>query len=221
MSFVELFTIFFGVMLINNFILSKFLGLCPFFGVSKNTKDAVSMGVAVIFVMIMASVATCAINWYFLMGHQSNLLFQVFGGTDPSTFDMAFLKTIVYILVIAVLVQFVEMIIIKTSPALYRAMGIYLPLITTNCAILGVALLNDDFAKSSASMEPTFLSYLVKSLVQGVGGGLGFTMAMLLMSGVRERLEYTPVPVPLRGIPIAFFSASIMSISFLGFTGMM
>ena len=216
MSGTEAFIIFFNVLLVNNFILAKFLGLCPFFGVSKKTKDAVSMGGAVIFVMLLASVVTAFINWYLLKGHSSNLFFKVMGGDDPGKFDMSFLETIVYILVIAVLVQLVEMALMKLSPAIYRALGIYLPLITTNCAILGVTLLNNDFAATA----PSFGIYFIKVLVQGVGAGLGFALAMLLMSGIRERLEYMPVPKAFKGVPIAFVVAGIMAMAFMGFAGM-
>ncbi len=215
MSGTEAFVIVFNVLLINNFILSKFLGLCPFFGVSKRTSDALSMGAAVIFVMFVASLATTFINWFMLRGHSSNLFYLIMGG-QPADYDMSFLSTIVYILVIAVLVQFVEMMLMKVSPPIYKAMGIYLPLITTNCAILGVALLNNDFANTSSS----FGFYLAKSLLQGLGAGLGFALAMLLMSGIRERLEYIPVPKSFRGVPIAFIVAGIMALAFMGFAGM-
>jgi electron transport complex protein RnfA len=215
MTATEAFIIFFNVLLIQNFILAKFLGLCPFFGVSKKTSDALSMSAAVIFVMFMASFVTCFVQWFLLKPHSSNLFYKVLGG-DPATYDMSYLETIVYILIIAVLVQLVEMALMKFAPAIYKAMGIYLPLITTNCAILGVALLNNEFAKTA----PSFGTYLGKSLIQGVGAGLGFAIAMLLMSGIRERLEYTPVPKAFQGIPISFIVAGIMALAFYGFAGM-
>ncbi|RKY22601.1 MAG: electron transport complex subunit RsxA [Planctomycetota bacterium] len=215
MSGTEAFIIFFNVLLINNFVLAKFLGLCPFFGVSKRTGDALSMGAAVVFVMFMASLVTAFINWFFLLGHPGNLFYRAMGG-DPAAYDMTFLYTIVYILVIAVLVQLVEMALMKLSPPIYRALGIYLPLITTNCAILGVALLNNDFAVEASG----FWVYLAKCLIQGLGAGIGFTIAMLLMSGIRERLEYIPVPKPFRGIPISFIVAGIMALAFMGFASM-
>ncbi|MCE5252371.1 electron transport complex subunit RsxA [bacterium] len=184
---------------INNFVLLKFLGICPYIGVSKKLDSAIGMGMAVTFVMAVASAATWVIYAYFL-DPQTNII----GGTD-----LTFLRTIAFIIIIAALVQFVEMVIQKTSPLLYNALGIYLPLITTNCAVLGVAVLNID-------EKFTFLD----SLVRGFGSGVGFTLALVLMAGLRERLEFAQIPKPLRGIPIAFLMASIMSLAFMGFSGL-
>ena len=188
----NLIAIFVSMALINNFILAKFLGLCPFFGVSKKLKNALSMGIAVLFVMIIASLAT----WLIYDG----ILVR---------YNLEYMKIIIYILVIASLVQIVEMTIKRTNASLYNALGIYLPLITTNCAVLGVAFWN------------TAESYnLVESLVSSVGAGLGFTLVIIIMSGIRERLELCDIPKPFRGFPIAFLIAMILGLSFLGFGGM-
>jgi len=203
-----------GAIFINNFVLARFLGLCPFMGVSKKTETAMGMGMAVIFVMTMSAAITWIIWTYFLLPTESNVLYLIikgFGGNViPAQFDFAYLETIAFILVIASFVQFVEMVIQKTAPALYEALGIFLPLITTNCAVLGVAELN------TMSMHLNF----IESLVHGISAGIGFTIALLLMSGIRERLELADVPKPLKGLPIAFFVAGIMSIAFLGFSGL-
>jgi len=188
----RLFAIAIGAILINNFVLKRFLGLCPFLGVSKQLDSALGMGFAVMFVMTMASIVTFGIYHYVL---------------EP--FHIEFLRTIAFILVIATLVQFVEMVIEKTSPALYRSLGIYLPLITTNCAVLGVAVLNIDKSYS-----------FVETVVHGFSAGIGFTIALLLMAGIRERLELADIPESLRGVPIAFIVAGLMSIAFLGFAGL-
>ncbi|MGQ9695510.1 MAG: electron transport complex protein RnfA [Thermodesulfobacteriota bacterium] len=187
----KLVIIFFSVVLINNFILAKFLGLCPFLGVSKEFKASMSMGVAVTFVMTMASIVTWLFYNFFLVPYK-----------------LEFLQTMVFIVVIATFVQFVEMIIAKTSPPLQEALGIYLPLITTNCAVLGVSLLN---VKERYS--------LIEATVNGFGGGVGFTMAMLLMAGIRERLELCEVPECMKGFPIAFIITSMLAFSFFGFQG--
>lgn len=187
----KLVIIFFSVVLINNFVLAKFLGLCPFLGVSKEFKASMSMGVAVTFVMTMASIVTWFFYNFFLVPYK-----------------LEFLQTLVFIVVIATFVQFVEMIIAKTSPPLQEALGIYLPLITTNCAVLGVSLLN---VKEEYS--------LIESTVNGFGGGIGFTMAMLLMAGIRERLELCEVPECMKGFPIAFIITSMLAFSFFGFQG--
>ena len=187
----KLAVIFFSVVLINNFVLARFLGLCPFLGVSKEFKPALSMGIAVTFVMTMASVVT----WIF---YQFLLV----------PYHLGFLQTIVFILVIATLVQFVEMVIAKTSPLLQEALGIYLPLITTNCAVLGVSLLN---------IKEGYR--LLETAIHGLGGGVGFTMAILLMSAIRERLELAKVPEWMKGFPIAFVLASMMAFAFFGFQG--
>jgi len=181
-----------GSIFVNNFVFARVLGNCPFFGVSKKTKTAMGMGVAVIFVMTLASAAAWTVTEYALL-----------------PYELGFLKTIVYILVIATLVQFVESVLKKKSRALYNALGIYLPLITTNCVVLAVVLLN--YSKTYGFIE---------SVAHGFGGGVGFTLALLMMSGIRERLEYSNIPESLRGLPIAFITAGILSLSFLGFSGM-
>ena len=192
MDFGRLVAIAIGAILINNFVLKRFLGLCPFLGVSKQLDSAIGMGFAVIFVMTLASAVTFAIYYYVL---------QPFG--------IEFLRTIAFILVIATLVQFVEMVIEKTSPGLYHALGIYLPLITTNCAVLGVSVLNIE--KSYGFIE---------TVVHGFTAGLGFTLALILMAGIRERLELADIPESLKGVPIGFIIAGLMSIAFLGFSGL-
>ncbi len=203
-----------GAIFINNFVLSRFLGLCPFMGVSKRTETAVGMGMAVIFVMTMSSAITWIIWTYFLLPTESNLLYLIFKALGknvvPEQFDFSYLETIAFILVIASFVQLVEMVIQKTAPALYEGLGIYLPLITTNCAVLGVAELN------TMSMNLNFL----ESLVHGISAGIGFTIALLLMSGIRERLELVEIPKPMRGLPITFIVAALMSMAFLGFSGL-
>lgn len=192
MDFGRLVAIAIGAILINNFVLKRFLGLCPFLGVSKQLDSAIGMGFAVVFVMTLASAVTFVIYHYVL---------------EP--FGIEYLRTIAFILVIASLVQFVEMVIEKTSPGLYDALGIYLPLITTNCAVLGVSVLN------------IVESYgFVETVVHGFTSGLGFTLALILMAGIRERLELAEIPESLKGVPIAFIVAGLMSIGFLGFSGL-
>jgi electron transport complex protein RnfA len=177
--------------LTENFVLSKFLGICPFLGVSKKLNTAVGMSTAVIFVMALSTAVTYPINKYILKT------------------DYAYLQTIVFILVIAALVQLVEITLKKFIPALYNALGIYLPLITTNCAVLGVVLLN-------ITKELNF----AQSMFNAVGGGLGFMVAMVMFSGVRERMESCDIPKFLQGLPIVLIAASLVSVSFLGFTGL-
>ncbi|MBD3421568.1 MAG: RnfABCDGE type electron transport complex subunit A [Chitinivibrionales bacterium] len=198
MDVVNLIQISIGAIFINNFVLSRFLGLCPFFGVSKKLSSAIGMGMAVIFVMTVASMITWIINISVLI-----------------PYEVGYLRTIVFILVIASLVQLVEMALQKFSPVLYEALGIYLPLITTNCAIMGVALLNagiNDFTGSNY----TFIG----SIVNGIMSGIGFTLALVLMAGIREKLELASVPRPLEGLPISFITAGLMAIGFLGFSGL-
>lgn len=187
----ELLKIFFTAVFTENFVLVQFLGICAFLGVSKKTDTAASMGGAVTLVMVVATAATWPIYHYLL-----------------ARFGLEYLETLVFILVIAALVQLMEMIIKKTSPALYRALGIYLPLITTNCAVLGVTMLN-------ITDELGFAA----SLVNALGAGVGFLVAMLMFSGVRGRMESCDIPKPLRGLPITLIAASIVSLSFLGFGG--
>ncbi|HEY5557472.1 electron transport complex subunit RsxA [Acetobacterium sp.] len=177
---------------VNNFILSRFLGICPFLGVSKQVETAVGMGVAVTFVMALASAITYMVQY--------NIL---------NPLHLGYLQTIAFILVIAALVQLVEMIIKKMSPSLYQALGVYLPLITTNCAVLGVALLNIQYKFN-----------FIETIFNGVGAALGFTLAIVLFAGIRERLEVSTVPKALEGFPIALLTAGLMAIAFLGFSGM-
>jgi len=193
------FVIIIAAIFVNNFVLTKFLGICPYIGVSRKLDSAVGMGFSVTFVMSMASAITWLIYTY-VLNPETNF----FGGTD-----LRFLRTIAFIIVIASLVQFVEMVIQKTSPILYNALGIYLPLITTNCAVLGVAVLN---------IDETF--NFLESLIRGFAAGIGFTLALVLMAGLREKLEMGNIPKPLRGVPIAFIMASLMSMAFVGFSGL-
>ncbi len=178
--------------LTENFVLCKFLGICPFLGVSKKLNTSVGMSAAVIFVMALATAVTYPINKYLLVAN----------GLD-------YLQTIVFILVIAALVQLVELVLKKFMPPLYNALGIYLPLITTNCAVLGVVLLNQTKGYNFA-----------ESMVNSVGAGLGFMVAMVIFSGVRSRLEGADIPKFLQGLPIVLIAASIVSLSFMGFTGL-
>jgi len=189
----SLVTIFIGMVIINNMVLTKFLGLCPFFGVSKKLSNAISMGVAVTFVMLLAATATSVIYNYILV-----------------PYEIKFMNIIIYILVIATLVQIVEITIRRTNIALYNALGIYLPLITTNCAVLGITLIN---ANNNYS--------IVQSMVSAVGGGLGFTLVLIIMSGIRERLELGETPKSLRGLPIAFVTAALLALAFMGFSGLL
>jgi electron transport complex protein RnfA len=221
----EFIAIVIGAILVKNFVLARFLGLCPFIGVSKKTDTALGMGMAVTFVMTLASIVTWLIHFLFLAPTKFNLIYNVVRlfneNAQVSDFNFVLiLRTLTFILVIATLVQCVEMFIKKASPPLYDALGIYLPLITTNCAVLGVAVLNSQmfFGKGGVG-DPVSFSFL-KAVVHGFGGGLGFTVAMLLMSGIRERLEDSAIPEPLRGVPIAFICTSFMALSFGGFTGL-
>lgn len=189
--FVTLFAISLNAILAENFILVKFLGICPFMGVSKKLDTSLGMGLAVIFVMALASAATWAVNEFLLV-----------------PLSLAYMQTVVFILVIAALVQFVEMFLQKALPALYQSLGIYLPLITTNCAVLGVALLN-------IQNGYTFL----ESVVYGITGGIGFTLAIVLFSSIRERLEDCDCPKAFRGFPLALIAAGLLALSFMGFSG--
>jgi len=188
----ELFTIFIGAVLVNNFVLARFLGICPFLGQSRNVGMAVGMGMSVIFVLTMASVSTNLVYGFILV-----------------PLELEYLVTVSFILVIAALVQLVDIVLQKVLPALHRTMGIYLVLITTNCAILGLALLN------------VVKNYnLVESLVFGLSAGIGFTLALVIMAGIRERLELADIPKPLRGFPITLILAGLLSIAFMGFSGL-
>lgn len=184
--------ILFSAILVDNFVLSKFLGICPFLGVSKNLKTAMGMSTAVIVIMLLASAITWPIQHYLL-----------------NRLGIGFLQTLVFILVIASLVQIVETIMKKSMPPLYKALGIYLPLITTNCAVLGVTILN-------ITREFTFLNAMTNSL----GAGLGFALALFLFSGIRMRIEKSDVPKTLRGLPITLVSASLVAVSFFAFKGL-
>lgn len=184
---------FISAVFIDNFVVVKFLGICPFLGVSKRVKTAVGMGVAVIFVMGLASAATWAVQ---------SLVLNKLG--------LGYLQTLTFILVIAALVQLVEMVLQKTSQALYKALGIYLPLITTNCAVLGVCILNIEASHN----------FLI-SVLNGIFSGVGFTLAIVLFAGIRERLETAEVPKCLEGFPISLISASLVSLAFLGFQGLL
>jgi electron transport complex protein RnfA len=212
MDFSTFFSIAFASIFVSNFVLAKFLGLCPFIGVTQKTESALGMGAAVTFVMFLASFVTYILFRLILV--ENALLVK---------YDLVLaLKTPMFILVIATLVQLVEMFLRSRVPALYESLGVYLPLITTNCAVMGVALLNttDATEQMKAIYESSFSSGLLIASWRGICAGIGFTVAMLLMSGVRERLQYADVPKPMKGVPIAFISAALMAMAFLGFTGM-
>lgn len=182
-----------GSALINNVVLSQFLGLCPFLGVSKKVKTAAGMGAAVIFVITLSSIVTGLIYKFILL-----------------KFDLTFLKTIVFILVIAALVQFVEMFLKKFMPSLYKALGVYLPLITTNCAVLGIAITN--VQKDYSILEGT---------VNGFATSVGFTISIVILAGIREKMQYNDIPKAFRGMPIVLVSAGLMAIAFCGFSGLL
>ena len=186
------FSILLAMILVNNYVLAQFLGICPFLGVSKKLDSSVGMGVAVIFVMVLATAATWPIM---------RIL---------NAWNIAYLQTIVFILVIAALVQFVEMVLKKFIPSLHKALGVYLPLITTNCAVLGVCINNIDLGYNYP-----------QSLVNALGAGIGFLLAMVIFSGMRSRLENNPnVPKPFQGVPITMTTAAILSLAFMGFGGL-
>lgn len=191
-QFIRILAILLSSILVNNYVLSRFLGLCPFLGVSKQVETATGMGMAVTFVMAIASLITWMVQYFILV-----------------PLGIEYMQTIAFILVIASLVQLVEMVLQKTSPALYQSLGVYLPLITTNCAVLGVAIINI-----------TEQYNLLETVVNGVGAALGFTLAIVLFAGIRERLKYNDLPKPMEGFPIALLSASLMSIAFMGFQGL-
>ena len=195
----QLFTIALGAILVNNFIFAQFLGICPFMGVSKKVDTALGMGLAVTFVMGLASAVCWVINEYLLIN-------PAIYGDGP---NLAFMQTIAFILVIAALVQFVEMFLKKNVPSLYQALGIYLPLITTNCAVLGVVLLN---------VQNNY--NFIESVVYGITGGLGFLLAIVLFASVRERLEFAEIPKSFEGFPIALVTAGLIALAFMGFSGL-
>ncbi len=187
-----IFVILVSSILVNNFVLSRFLGICPFLGVSKQVETALGMGMAVTFVMTLAGIITYFVQKFILV-----------------YFDIEYLQTIAFILVIASLVQFVEIVLQKMSPTLYQALGVFLPLITTNCAVLGLALLNIQYEFG-----------LIQTITHSIGAAVGFSLAIVLFAGIREKLEIADVPTPFKGFPIALITASLMSIAFLGFAGL-
>ena len=188
----ELLAISLSAILANNFIFSQFLGVCPFLGVSKKVDTAVGMGIAVTFVMALASAITWAVQRFVL---------------DP--FNLGYMQTVAFILVIASLVQFIEMFLQKAMPALYTALGVYLPLITTNCAVLGVALLNINSNYN-----------FIESVVYGITGGIGFLVAIVLFASIREKLVFAEYPKAFEGFPIALITAGLMALAFMGFSGL-
>ncbi|MCL2719878.1 MAG: electron transport complex subunit RsxA [Treponema sp.] len=196
MDYKLLITVIISTVLVNNYVLQRFLGVCPFLGVSKEQKSAIGMSAAVIFVMILATAATWPINKYFL--REDGLL----------GFDLGFLQIIVFILVIATLVQFVEIVLKRFMPSLYKTLGVYLPLMTTNCAIFAVTMVNIDEG----------FSFIV-SLVNAFGSGLGFFIAMVIFSSIRFHTENSDPPQAFKGLPLILISAAILSFSFYGFAG--
>ncbi|WP_017416152.1 MULTISPECIES: electron transport complex subunit RsxA [Clostridium] len=189
----ELISIFLSALLVNNFVLAKFLGICSFLGVSQKTETAKGMGFAVTFVMVLATIMTYIVNVFILI-----------------PLNLQYLSTLAFILVIAALVQFVEIVIKKTNPGLYRALGIFLPLITTNCAVLGVAVINMDKGFN-----------LAQGIANSLGAALGYMLAIVLLAGLRERMEdNTNMPEAFRGLPISLITAGLMAIAFFGFSGL-
>ncbi|MDI6786059.1 MAG: electron transport complex subunit RsxA [bacterium] len=188
----ELVLMFIGAVLVNNFVLVRFLGICPFLGVSKKVDTAIGMGMAVIFVVTMSSIVTWLVQKYILV-----------------PYNIGFLQTIVFILIIASLVQLVEIVMEKSAPALYEALGVFLPLIATNCAILGLAILNIQNSYN-----------FIESIIFAIGGSIGFTLALVLMAGIRERLALASVPKPLQGASISLITAGLLSLAFMGFSGL-
>ena len=192
MDLTKLFSVALGAILVNNFIVAQFLGICPFMGVSKKVETATGMGMAVIFVMGLASAICWPINEFIL-----------------EKFHLGFMQTVTYILVIASLVQFIEMFLQKSMPSLYEALGVYLPLITTNCAVLGVVLQN------------TQNSYdFITSVVYGVTGGIGFLLVIVIFASIRERMEFSEWPKAFEGFPIALVAAGLIALAFMGFSGL-
>jgi Na+-translocating ferredoxin:NAD+ oxidoreductase subunit A len=188
----EFFVLLISTVFVNNFVLVKFLGLCPFMGVSNKTESAIGMSIATTFVLTLASGCSYIINHWILL-----------------PYDLAYLRTLSFILIIAFVVQFTELVIQKSSPMLHRVLGLFLPLITTNCAVLGVALLNINQSHS-----------FIESLFYGFGAALGFSLVLVLFSGIRERLEYADAPVAFKGTALAMITAGIMSLAFMGFSGL-
>lgn len=192
MDFGKLFSIIITSIFIQNYVFGKVLGICPYMGVSKKVESSIGMGMAIIFVITISSGITWTIYQYMLV-----------------PFGLEYLQTIMFILIIASLVQFVEMAIQKLSPNLYNALGVYLPLITTNCVVLGVAILNIQEGYN-----------FIETVVNGFGAAVGFTLALVLLAGIRERIEYSDIPEPFKGVPIAFLTASCLAMAFMGFSGM-
>ena len=195
----SLFSIAVTYAIINNVVLSQFLGICPFLGVSKKTETAAGMGGAVIFVITIAAFVTAVIN-KFILANEALINMGI---------DLRYLKTIVFILVIASLVQFVEMFLKKSMPALYQSLGVFLPLITTNCAVLGVAL-----------NAITYEYDILQTVVYGLATGVGFFIAIVLLAGIREKIEYNDIPKPFQGTAIVLMASALMAIAFMGFSGM-
>ena len=202
-GFVKIVLIVISAALVNNYVLARYLGICPFLGVSKKVETSIGMSAAVMFVMVMASVITWIVQEVVL---QPTWLAKLGVENVP---DLTFLQTLAFILVIASLVQFVEMMIQKTNPSLYSALGVYLPLITTNCAVLGVAVIN---------IKEGFT--LLETIANSFGAALGFGIAIVLFAGVREKLEYSEIPEAFKGFPIALITAGLLSVAFLGFNGL-
>ena len=192
MDFGKLFSIIITSIFIQNYVFGKVLGICPYMGVSKKVESSIGMGMAIIFVITISSGVTWTAYEFLL-----------------KPFGLEYLQTIMFILIIASLVQFVEMAIQKLSPNLYNALGVYLPLITTNCVVLGVAILNIQEGYN-----------FIETVVNGFGAAVGFTLALVLLAGIRERIEYSNIPKPFQGVPIAFISATCLALAFMGFAGM-
>lgn len=192
MDFGKLFSIIITSIFIQNYVFGKVLGICPYMGVSKKVESSIGMGMAIIFVITISSGVTWTAYEFLL-----------------KPFGLEYLQTIMFILIIASLVQFVEMAIQKLSPNLYNALGVYLPLITTNCVVLGVAILNIQEGYN-----------FIETVVNGFGAAVGFTLALVLLAGIRERIEYSDIPAPFKGVPIAFLTASCLAMAFMGFSGM-
>ena len=199
---ISIFALVIGAIFVNNVVLAQFLGICPFLGVSKDVKSSLGMGGAVLFVMLLATMVTYLIMQYVLTPVE-------FGGHSPFAIDLRYLQTIAYILVIAALVQMVEIVLKKIAPPLYQALGVFLPLITTNCAVLGVAILvmqkNMDF---------------LQSVVYSASTAVGFTLALVIFAGIREQLDLTGTPRGMKGVPIALVAAGILAMAFMGFSNL-
>jgi len=202
--------------LIQNFILSRFLGLCPFFGCSQKISSAVGMGLAVVFVMVLASAMTWIADTYLL--DPATSIVGIFTGKEgQGAPNLTFLRTLTFIVMIATLVQLIEMFLQKKIPALYRALGIFLPLLTTNCAVLGVAMLNiQGFSAIGIYTKLTF----IQSILQGAAGGIGYLLVLFLMAGLRERLDLVTIPESMKGIPVACITGGLMALAFMGFAGL-